>query len=202
MNHTEASLTFPSFPRFCGRHSSNARTRTWRHSCQAYNDWMIDEWCAGDGHGRLIPCTIIPLWDADLAAKEVRRVPPKGPIRSGLHREPGTPRPPQHLRQLLGPVPDRCEETETVINMHIGSSSAMAKTAPDAPLEAGMALTAENSVHAFVDWLSSGALARFPCIKIALRRGSGRVDALHDGTARQRVEPQQLLRRQAQRSAA
>ncbi len=22
---------------------------------KAYNDWMIDEWCAGDGHGRLIP---------------------------------------------------------------------------------------------------------------------------------------------------
>ena len=24
---------------------------------QAYNDWMIDEWCAGEGKGRLIPLT-------------------------------------------------------------------------------------------------------------------------------------------------
>ena len=32
VNHTEASLTFPSFPRFCGQTSSSARTRTWRHS--------------------------------------------------------------------------------------------------------------------------------------------------------------------------
>ena len=55
--------------------------------------------------------------------------------------------------------------------MHIGSSSQMAMTAPDAPLEAGMALTAENSVHAFVDWLCSGVLARHPNIKIALSEG-------------------------------
>src|SRR4029450_10822200 len=40
---------------------------------QAYNDWMIDEWCAGDGRGRLIPLGMIPLWDAGLAAAEVRR---------------------------------------------------------------------------------------------------------------------------------
>ena len=35
---------------------------------RAFNDFMIDEWCAGDGYGRLIPLTIIPLWDAELAA--------------------------------------------------------------------------------------------------------------------------------------
>ena len=39
---------------------------------------MIDEWCAGDGRGRLIPLTIVPLWDAELAAAEVRRCAKKG----------------------------------------------------------------------------------------------------------------------------
>ena len=34
-----------------------------------------------------------------------------------------------------------------------------------------MALTAENSVHAFVDWLCSGAFVRFPDVKIALSEG-------------------------------
>ena len=37
---------------------------------QAYNDFMIDEWCAGSG-GVLIPLCLIPLWDVELAAAEV-----------------------------------------------------------------------------------------------------------------------------------
>lgn len=33
---------------------------------------MVEEWC-GDSGGRLIPLPIIPLWDVEAAAKEVRR---------------------------------------------------------------------------------------------------------------------------------
>src|SRR5438128_2611369 len=39
---------------------------------KAYNDWMVEEWCGPSG-GRLIPLTLIPLWDAELAGAEVRR---------------------------------------------------------------------------------------------------------------------------------
>ena len=34
---------------------------------QAYNDYQVEEWCAGSG-GRLIPLIIVPLWDPELAA--------------------------------------------------------------------------------------------------------------------------------------
>jgi predicted TIM-barrel fold metal-dependent hydrolase len=61
-----------------------------------------------------------------------------------------------------------CSETETVINMHIGSSSKWAMTSPGAPMIALVPLTTENSVHALVDWLLCGALARYPNLKIAL----------------------------------
>ena len=31
----------------------------YQYACfKAYNDWMIDEWCAGDGRGRLVPLTL------------------------------------------------------------------------------------------------------------------------------------------------
>ena len=33
----------------------------------AYNDWMIDEWCAS-APGRYIPLVLIPMWDPTLAA--------------------------------------------------------------------------------------------------------------------------------------
>ena len=78
-NHTEASLSFPTFPRFCGQTFLEYGSRELGLACvQAYNDWMIEEWCAGDGRGRLIPLTLIPLWDPELAAAEVRRCADKG----------------------------------------------------------------------------------------------------------------------------
>ena len=62
-----------------GRPSSSARTRELALACvRTYNDWMIDEWCAGEASGRLIPLTIIPMWDADLAAPEIRRCAAQG----------------------------------------------------------------------------------------------------------------------------
>ena len=73
INHLEASLCFPTFPRFCGQTFTEAADKDLALLCvQAYNDWMVDEWCA-ESAGRLIPLCLIPLWDAELAAVEVRR---------------------------------------------------------------------------------------------------------------------------------
>ena len=72
-NHVEASLSFPTMPRFCGQTFYEASAHDLGLACvQAYNDYMIEEWC-GDSDGALIPLIIIPLWDVDLAAAEVRR---------------------------------------------------------------------------------------------------------------------------------
>ena len=44
---------------------------------KAYNDWHVDEWCASYPD-RFIPCGILPLFDVDKAAGEVRRLAGKG----------------------------------------------------------------------------------------------------------------------------
>ena len=44
---------------------------------KAYNDWHIDEWC-GSHPGRFIPIGIVPMWDPELCAAEVRRLADKG----------------------------------------------------------------------------------------------------------------------------
>ena len=72
-NWVEASLCFPTFPRFCGQTFLEAKDRELALACVvAYNDFMVEEWC-GDSGGKLLPLCLIPLWDADLAAAEVRR---------------------------------------------------------------------------------------------------------------------------------
>ncbi|ONH21862.1 amidohydrolase family protein [Pseudofrankia asymbiotica] len=172
LNHTEASLCFPTFPRFCGQTFLEREDKELALLCvQAYNDWMIDEWCGGAGRGRLIPLTLIPLWDPELAAAEVRRCAAKG-SRAILFSEcpPFLGLPSIHSG-AWDPVWRACEETESVVNMHIGSSSTWPNTGKDSPALVPKSLSFQNAQTAFTDWLASGLLERFTTLRIALSEG-------------------------------
>jgi predicted TIM-barrel fold metal-dependent hydrolase len=172
LNHTEASLCFPTVPRFCGQLFLNRHDMKLAELCvQAYNDWMIDDWGAGEGRGRLIPLTLVPLWDPALAANEVRRCANKGSHAVAFSESPSELGLPSIHTGEWEPFFAACSETATVINMHIGSSSKQPMTSPGAPMIAMVALTTENSVHALVDWLLCGALERHQGLKIALSEG-------------------------------
>ncbi|MBX7159523.1 MAG: amidohydrolase [Acidimicrobiia bacterium] len=173
VNHVDKSLCFPSFPRFCGQTFMEAEDRELADLCvKAYNDWMVEEWC-GDSGGRLIPLIIVQLWDAELAAAEVRRN-----AERGVHATCFSEIPP-YLGLPSIHDPDRfwdpffraCEETRTTICMHIGSSSKMPSTSPDAPAAVGSTLTFNNAMASLADWLFSGVLARFPGLRIAYSEG-------------------------------
>ena len=164
----ERSLCFPYITRFAGQMFLEAQDHDLAFRCvQAYNDWMIDEWC-GDSGGRLIPLTLVPLWDPVLAAGEVRRCAARGsraitftemPSYLGL---PSIHDPSRHWDPLF----DACNETGTVLGLHIGSGSKMADVAPWAPRAANTTLTFNNAQVSLVDWLLSGNLIRFPDLKI------------------------------------
>jgi predicted TIM-barrel fold metal-dependent hydrolase len=171
-NHTEASLAFPTFPRFCGQTFNEHPDRELGLACiRAYNDWMIDEWCAGEGYGRLIPLTLVPLWDPELAAEEVWRCAAKGSFAVAFSENPAKLRLPSIHTAHWDPLFAACEETETVVNLHIGSSSTFPLTSVDAPRAVSLALTYQGSAHALCDWLTSGVLVRFRSLKVALSEG-------------------------------
>lgn len=174
-NHVEASLCFPNvLPRFCGQTFLEREDKELALLCvRAYNDWMIDEWCAGEGRGRLIPLTIVPLWDAQLAADEIRRCAAKGSHAVSFTENPthlGLPSV-HDANRFWDPFFAACEETDTVVNMHIGSSSKMPSTSPDAPHAVGSTLTFSNSMGSLVDFLLSGLFVRFPRLRIAYSEG-------------------------------
>ena len=172
-NWIDASLCFPTFPRFCGQTFTEAKDKELGLLCvRAYNDWMVDEWCAPSG-GRLIPLCLIPLWDAGLAATEVRRNAARG-VRAVCFSEipPFLGLPSIHDKdKFWDPFFAACEETGTVICMHIGSSSKMPSTSKDAPAAVGSTLTFANSCYSLVDWLMSGVFTRFPTLTIAYSEG-------------------------------
>lgn len=172
-NHVEASLCFPTFPRFCGQTFAEAKDKELAKLCvEAYNDWMVDEWC-GESGGRLVPLTLVPLWDAELAAAEVRRNAARG-VRAVCFSEipPFLGLPSVHdPDNYWDPFFAACAETGTVVNMHIGSSSKMPSTSADAPPAVGSTLTHTNATFSVVDFLFSGVLVRFPSLDLAYAEG-------------------------------
>src|SRR6186997_187857 len=46
-------------------------------ACTVYNDWLMDEYCAGSG-GRLIPVAALPIIDVDASVAEVKRCAERG----------------------------------------------------------------------------------------------------------------------------
>ena len=173
-NHLEASICFPTFPRFCGQTFTEAKDKELALLCvQAYNDWMVEEWCGPEAGGRLIPLTLIPLWDAELAAAEVRRNADRG-VRAVCFSEipPFLGLPSVHdPDHYWDPFFRACAETGTIINMHIGSSSKMPSTSADAPPAVGSTLTHSNATYSMVDFMFSGVLVRFPDLKLAYAEG-------------------------------
>ena len=169
LNHVEAAINFPNiFPRFCGQGFLERDDKDLALEClRIYNDWIIDDWGGGAGHGRLIPLTLIPLWDAALAAEEVRRCVDKGSYAIAFSENPSKLGCATMYSGDWDVLWDVCQEADVTVSMHIGSSSSMPSTSPDAPLAASMSLYAQNAEGSLVDWVFSGTLERFPDIKIA-----------------------------------
>jgi predicted TIM-barrel fold metal-dependent hydrolase len=169
-NHTERSMCFPNaLPRFCGQTFYEGSDRGLGLACvRAYNDWMIEEWC-GDSGGRLIPLCLVPLWDPALAGDEVRRNAARGCTAITFSELPSNLGLPSIHDQgrYWDPLFQACDETGTVVCMHIGSGSKMPTSSPDAPQGVGIALTTQNAMVSMADWLLSGVLRRFPNLKIA-----------------------------------
>ena len=171
--HVEASLAFPTFPRFCGQALSEQTTkdRAFGLACvEAYNNFIVEEWC-GDSGGRHIPLPVVPLWDAQLAATEVRRNAARGARAVTFSEIVGHLGFPSIHDGAWDPFFAACEETGTVICMHIGSSSKMMPMPPGAPDVVATTLQFSNSYASMADFIFSGVLDRFPGLKLAYSEG-------------------------------
>ena len=135
--------------------------------------WIMDEACGGDGRGRLIPLTLIPLWDPVAAAAEIHRCANKGSFAVAFSENPfplGLPSIHDKDR-FWDPFFVACQEADTIVNMHIGSSSKMPTTSPDAPFSVSSTITFANAMGSMCDYILSGMFVRFPKLKIAYAEG-------------------------------
>jgi len=170
-NGVLGSLNFPSLPGFAGRLFGELEAKdAARILTEAYNDWHIDEWC-GSAPERFIPLAVPAIWDPEVTAAEMHRVAAKGchamtfpenPVPLGL---------PSLHSDHWDPVWRAASDTGMVLCMHIGSSSKLVVTSPDAPMDVMIVLQPMNIVQCAADLVFSPLWKRFPDVTVALSEG-------------------------------
>ena len=174
LNGVYAALNFPSMiTGFAGRVLFNAKDPELGAACvRAWNDWLYDEWYQAYPD-RIIPLGIAFLSDPQLAVAEIRRnaergfrsvTMPERPHKVGL--------PNLWDRDHWDPILAACEETDTVISIHVGSAGGhdIPKGAPG--IQLGATLFGQLSLAAAAEWLWSAHAVRLPSLKIAMRAAS------------------------------
>ncbi len=170
-NGVLASLCFPSFPGLCGATIAACQDRELALAVlRAYNDWHVDEWC-GSHPGRFIPLGLLPLWDPQEMANEVRRLARKGCRAVSFTESPQTHGLPTFHSNHWDPFFTACNDEGTVVCIHIGSGAGMHFTSMDAPVDVMITTSPIAIVNCAADLLWSPILRRFPDIRIALSEG-------------------------------
>jgi len=165
------ALCFPSFPGFAGTIFLHRGDPELRLLClQAYNDFVIDEWCA-TAPDRFIPLVVLPLWDVDLAIAELQRTVAKGAKAVGFTENPVPRRLPSFHTDHWDPLFSAVEDADAPLCVHFGSSGAAPTTAPDAPMAVMITLFGCNSMYCAADVLFSPVLHRHPKLKFGLSEG-------------------------------
>lgn len=170
-NGIRGSLCFPTFPRFAGVKFLHARDKVLADLCvKAYNDFMIDEWCASVP-GMYIPMIIGQLWDPASFASEIRRCAEKGARAITFPENTHAIGLPSFHTEHWDPIWDAASETQTVVCIHTGTSGIVPLPSPDASFTIGIALAPLAAASTGADLMMSAALTRFPELKIELAEG-------------------------------
>jgi predicted TIM-barrel fold metal-dependent hydrolase len=136
---------------------------------RAWNDFLIDEWCAA-APDRFIPMVMVPFWDVEAAVAEVERTAAKGakaitfteaPPRLGL---------PAFHTDHWDPFFAAAAAADLPLCMHFGTGGAP-DVAPGANFAVAIALFGMNSQFTTVELLLSPVFHKHPRLKVALSEG-------------------------------
>src|ERR1700710_1485750 len=168
-----AGLNFPNWTGFSGQVLNQGPDRALNLIIiQAYNDWHIDEWCAAYP-GRFIPCGVLPLFDVNLAAAELRRLASKGCHAVTFSENPEALGMASIHTRYWDPLYEAACEEGTILCLHVGSASrsSASMTSSDAPASVAMNLSPIMSTFSMVELIWADMWSRFPTLRFSLTEG-------------------------------
>ena len=166
-----ASLAFPTLPGFGGRKFESFADKQLALTCvQAWNDYVLDEWCAAQPD-LFVPMTIAPVWDVELAVAETERALAKGTKALCWLEDPANLGLPGYHSDYWFPLFALCEQAGLPVCMHIGGANNQANVARDSvpmvEIAAAFAMAARSAVNMMV----SPIPRRFPNVKLVWSEG-------------------------------
>ena len=172
LNGVYASLCFPSIVwGFCGSVFLQLPDRAaGLEAVRAYNRWMFDDWCA-PYPDRFIPSQLPWLADPVQGAAEIYANAARGFKAVTFSENPQGLGLPSIYSEHWDPFLRACEETGTVVNLHVGSSGSIQCPSDESPGEVLTALFPVNSILAGIDWVFAKVPVRFPKLKVVLSEG-------------------------------
>jgi predicted TIM-barrel fold metal-dependent hydrolase len=166
-----ASLNFPTFPTISGAlFTFKGEPEVSGAMVRAYNTWHLEDWC-GAYPDRFIPMGILPLWDAELAAKEIHWLASRGCRAVTVPQHIGTYDGPPWQDRFWDPLWAACQDEQTVINVHIGTGGGAPVPSDLTHYIAYNAMIAVDTVRITADLVFSRVLQEFPDLTIALSEG-------------------------------
>jgi predicted TIM-barrel fold metal-dependent hydrolase len=166
-----AGLNFPNWTGFSGQVLNQGPDRDLNLvMIRAYNDWHVDEWC-GAHPGRFIPCGILPLFDVEEAAREVRRLADKGCHAVTFSENPEALSMPTIHSDYWHPLFRAASDHNTVLCTHVGSSSRRATVSSDAPPSVAMTASSMMSMFTLIELIWAEFWGKFPDLKFSLTEG-------------------------------
>ena len=172
INGVYASVNFPSgVTGFGGTLFSESKDKALGLACtRAWNDWLFEEW-HGSYPERIVPLGITFLSDPREGAAEIRRNAKRGFTAVTMPEQPHRQGLPPIFDSYWEPIIAACADTDTVLNLHVGSSG-FPQMPPGAPmLELGATLFQAMAFESCAEWLWSGWAAKYPALKIAMSEG-------------------------------
>jgi predicted TIM-barrel fold metal-dependent hydrolase len=166
-----SSMAFPTFAGFSGNHLSKGEDKKLtRMAFSAWNDWLIDDWCAAYP-GRFIPLSIVPLRDPDGMVKEIHRVAEKGTKAITLPETPHVVGLPSFYSDYWDPVFQALSDTNLPMCLHIGLAFNAVKLADEAPDYHRVIMSPQLTALAMTDLFVAQVFRRFPGVRVALSEG-------------------------------
>ena len=166
-----AQLGFPSWPNFSGTRFLRSTDFDLALLCvQAYNDFILDEWCAA-APDRLIPLVILPLWDVSLCVAEIERTALKGAKAITFPEDPAPLGLPSLHTGAWDPVFAAAQAAEMPLCLHFGTSGTIPQGSPGASPMVTSAIMGTNSMKTASELVYSHIFRDFPGLKVSLAEG-------------------------------
>ncbi|MEZ5169976.1 MAG: amidohydrolase family protein [Acidimicrobiia bacterium] len=167
-----AQVLFPSgVPRICGKRFIDAPDHDFGLACiQVWNDWIVEEWCDA-APDRYVPLAIVPMWDAQLCAEEVRRMAAKGTRGITFSEGPHLLGFPSIHDEYWDPLWEALSETGLVACLHIGSSGQSLEPQPGGPVAPSIVMLPMYAGVAASELMFSPIFAKWPKLHFVMSEG-------------------------------